>query len=373
MMSRRHPTKQHRRAHAVMHGLPDSNNSQAMRARHAHDRRLRALRPYRLQSRYRHSLGAKLTLLFVSQAVLVALAVRLFDHHGSGWGWAAAGVMLITLMAYASIRHTLRPLRALAAGAAAFGRGELQYRIHVHHRDEIGDLADRFNQMAQDISAMLDAKRELLLAISHELRSPLTRARLHAELLEERGPTHDGLLHELGLMRDLIEDLLERERLDGGHASLRVQDTDLHALVHELCERRFAGALSQDQLRVQMADELPARVRLDKTRVQLMLGNLLDNALRHNAPQLGPVTLQVWAAAGQLHCQVRDQGPGVPPQALSQLGQAFFRPESARSRDAGGIGLGLNLCMLVAQAHGGQLLLRNAQPGFEAHATLPCT
>lgn len=367
MMPKRLQRKMQRRwmrrhAHALAHW-------QAHEAALGH---LHALRPHRLQSRFHHSLGAKLTVVFLLQALLVGVAVHLFDRQRAGWGWAATGVIVMTWMAYASIRHTLRPLRALAAGAAALGRGDLQYRIHVHHRDEIGDLANRFNKMAQDISAMLDAKRELLLAISHELRSPLTRARLQAELLDERGATHDALLNELGLMRDLIEDLLERERLDAGHAALKLKDVDPRSLIHELVERRFAEALSQQKLVVSMADDLPSQARLDKTRVQLMLGNLVDNALRHNDIQQGPVTVHAWAYSDQLHWRVRDHGPGVPQESLPQLGQPFFRPESARTRDSGGVGLGLNLCMLVAQAHGGRLLLRNTSPGFEAEAILPC-
>ena len=103
---------------------------------------------------------------------------------------------------------------------ARFGSGDFEPPIPVRRRDELGDLAERINRMAQSLHGMLDAKRALLLAISHELRSPLTRARVNAELVAE-GEHRSALLRDLGEMRDLITDLLESERLASGHAALQ--------------------------------------------------------------------------------------------------------------------------------------------------------
>ena len=92
---------------------------------------------------------------------------------------------------------------------------------------------------------------------------------------------------------------------------------------------------------------------------------------RHNASAAGPVQVALTHEAGRLRLTVRDHGPGVPEDVIPQLGQAFYRPDSARTRHAGGVGLGLNLCRLVAQAHGGTLRIRNAQPGLEVVVELP--
>jgi signal transduction histidine kinase len=112
--------------------------------------------------------------------------------------------------------------------------------------------------------------------------------------------------------------------------------------------------------------------------MRLLLRNLLDNALRYSQGQAQPpvLTLQVEPAAGAgagpgLRLTVRDHGPGVPEAQLAQLAQPFFRPDAARSRSDGGVGLGLYLCRLVAEAHGGRLQLRNAAPGLEVTVTLP--
>lgn len=310
---------------------------------------------HRHHARFKHSLGARLIAVFLLLALLASL-IGYGALQGSVDPWAAlALLLLVTGFAYASIRHLVRPLRALAAGAEAFGRGDFKHRVQVRHRDEIGDLAFRFNQMATDIQAMLDGKRALLLAISHELRSPLTRARLHAELVSE-GASRDALLGELAQMRDLISALLESERLGAGHSALQREPCDLAALLQTLAQE-FPG----DGLELLIESGLPP-LSLDRLRVQLLMRNLIDNALRHGRQ----VQAELRAEQGGLRFSVRDQGPGVAPETLAQLGQPFFRPDAARSRSDGGVGLGLTLCRLVAQAHGSRLELRNLQPGFEA-------
>lgn len=305
--------------------------------------------------RFKHSLGARLIAIFMLLAC-VSSAI-LWASMGSAYGllWAVPALLLVTGLAFGMIRHMVWPLHALALGAEAFRRGEFSHRVPVVHGDEIGDLAVRFNQMAADIQAMLDGKRALLLALSHELRSPLTRARLHAELVGE-GESRDALLQELAQMRDLITALLESERLGSGHSALQLSDCDLAALVREQ---------AQPGLELHIEPGLPV-LQLDRLRLQLCLRNLVQNALRHNDATHGAVQLALARDGSGVRLTVRDFGPGVPPESLPQLGQPFYRPDEARTRHGGGVGLGLCLCRLVAEAHGGRLELRNAEPGFEA-------
>ena len=306
--------------------------------------------------RGQHALGLRLTLVLLLLVVLGGALV----HADPPWGWLLAGAVGLALIAHLAVRLMLRPLWLLGWGVAAFGRGDLKHRIPIRRRDEIGALAARFNRMADDIEAMLDGKRSLLLAISHELRSPITRARLNVELLDE-SPTRSALIQDLGLMRELIEGLLERERLDSGHTALMLQPADWAAWLNELIERRFAG----QPIDIEVAPDLPI-VQADRMRIQLLLGNLIDNALRHNEPANGKVKLTVSRERDGVRLSVRDFGAGVPEESLAQLGQPFFRPDSSRSRASGGVGLGLSLCKLIATAHGSSLELRNARPGLEA-------
>jgi signal transduction histidine kinase len=272
-----------------------------------------------------------------------------------------ATLLLLTVLAWAGVRRQLAPLQAIGAGVQAYGRGDFSQKIPVRRPDELGLLAERINGMAANLSGMLEAKRALLLAISHELRSPLTRARVNAELVDD-GTPKTALLRDLAEMRDLITSLLESERLAQGHAALQAEPCDLAALARDAAAAQTAPVT----LRL---DEAVGRVQADPTRLRLLLRNLLANALRHSPPGAPPPVLFLQREAdGRIALGVRDHGPGVAPEVITQLGQAFWRPDSARTREAGGVGLGLYLSRLVAQAHGGELRIRRSEPGLEVSA-----
>jgi signal transduction histidine kinase len=291
-------------------------------------------------------------------------------------GYTLVILLTLTLLAYLYVRHLLRPLDDIGRGAQRFGAGEFGTPIPVRRPekpDELGQLAGTINTMGLDIARMLEAQRALLLAISHELRSPLTRARLHTELLPETGevqPQREALLRDLGEMARLINDLLESERLAGRHAALHLEPTDVAALAREVIDELAAAQPRAQDTQLQAPAGLPPRM-LDRVRMRLLLRNLLDNALRHGAQAPLPPELRIADEAGELVLEVRDHGPGVPEDQLAQLAQPFFRPDAARTRSAGGVGLGLYLCRLVAQAHGGRLALRNARPGLAVTVRLP--
>jgi signal transduction histidine kinase len=299
-----------------------------------------------------------------------------FERRPRLIGYALAAVLLITGLAWLVVRHLLRPLNDIGAGAQRFGAGDFGQPIPVRHPrrpDELGQLAATINTMGHDIHQMLEAKRALLLAISHELRSPITRARLNAELLPEAGdvqPQREALLRDLQEMATLVSDLLESERLATRHAALQREPTDLGALAAEVLRELGARHPVASRVTVHAQGDLAA-LRLDAARIRLLLRNLLDNALRHGAGAGLPPELHLRRTAAGVEIEVRDHGPGVPDAQLQQLAQAFYRPDSARTRTAGGVGLGLYLCRLVAQAHGGTLTLRNAAPGLSAVVALP--
>lgn len=296
-----------------------------------------------------------------------------FGLDGHGWaqrprtigGFTLAALLLLTAATYAYVRHLFKPLDDIRSGAQRFGQGRFDAPIPLRRADELGDLARQLNTMAQDLRSMLEAQRGLLLAVSHELRSPLTRARLHAELVAD-GPEREALLRDLATMRDLVADLLEGERLRAGHAALQRERVDANALVREVVAEHFAASA----LQLELAETLPP-AELDPLRLRLALRNLIDNALRHGATAAMPPRVSTLQSDGMLRIDVRDFGPGVADTHLARLSEPFFRSDAARQRSTGGVGLGLYLCRLVAQAHGGTLQLRNAQPGLEASLQLP--
>lgn len=306
------------------------------------------------------------------------LSARPGQGEAQRFVWLTLALLLgLTAAAYALVHRMLRPIRDIGEGVRRFGAGRFEPPIavrHARHPDELSELAQAVNQMAGDIRQMLDAKRALLLAISHELRSPLTRARLHAELLPEHADTQatrDALLRDLGQMRDLISDLLESERLNQPHVALQREPTNVPALARALLGDMAAAHPAATRVRLQ-ADAASARPwSLDAGRVRLLLRNLLDNALRHSPAEGPPPELHLRRNPEGLVIEVRDHGPGVAEDQLARLAEPFYRPDGARQRSTGGVGLGLYLARMVAQAHGGRLTLRNAGPGLAVRVELP--
>lgn len=306
---------------------------------------------------------------------------EVFERRPRLIGFALTALLLLTLLAWLYVRRLLKPLDAIGEGARRFGAGDFSQPIAARDRDgsdELGELAQTINTMGRDIQQMLDAKRALLLAISHELRSPLTRARLNTELLPETAqvnPQREALLRDLQEMTGLISDLLESERLSARHAALQREPVALTSLAKEVIAELLAHQPARAHARpliTLLADPDLPNLALDPTRLRLLLRNLLDNALRHSVDAALPPELHLRADGQGIRVEVRDHGPGVPDKQIPHLAEPFFRPDSARTRAQGGVGLGLTLCKLVTQAHGGTFSVRNARPGLAVTVTLPC-
>lgn len=306
--------------------------------------------------------GPRLLIRTTADGHVIRFGIALWhgDERPRLVGWfTLAGMLGMLALAFAYVRHLFRPLDDIRAGAQRYGRGDFSQPIPQLHRDELGDLAAQVNSMASGLQRLLEGQRGLLLAISHELRSPLTRARLNAELVAE-GEARDALLRDLSVMRDLIGDLLESERLAAGHAALHCEPTDLEALLRETLAQQFGG----QAVELRLQGGLPP-MSLDRPRMRLLLRNLIDNALRHNDAAVGPVRVQTMLEGGRVALCVRDHGAGVPEAERERLAQPFYRPDAARTRASGGVGLGLYLCRLVARSHGAELSFHDARPGLE--------
>jgi signal transduction histidine kinase len=244
-------------------------------------------------------------------------------------------------------------------GAARIGRGELDYRIPSRRHDELGDLSIDINKMADDVQGMLEAKRQLMLAISHELRSPLTRVKVALEFIDD-SKTRQGILEDVVEMERLIADLLESEALNTRHATLRREPVDPEQLIESVVDGDFSNR--NNEIELQIAGNLP-QICLDVTRMRLLLRNLIDNALRYNPPGEKPVVVSAHMDAGELLIRVQDNGPGIPPEHINRVTEPFYRADPARSRATGGVGLGLYLCKRVAEVHGGRLTI-DSNPGM---------
>jgi signal transduction histidine kinase len=260
-----------------------------------------------------------------------------------------AALLAVLALAYHAIRRLFRPIEAIQSGVARIGSGDLEHRLDIKRRDELGELADSVNVMADDIQQMLEAKRDLLLAISHELRSPLTRARVNVELLSDNAQ-RKALLTDLGELESLLSELLESEKLSGRHVVLNRQAVDPSVLLRELVAESFSGVALQLEL-----DPEGTWISLDPVRIRLLVRNLLNNAIDHTPPGQAPPQLLSRVSKTDWRLSVRDHGAGVAQEHLGRLTEPFYRADPSRQRARGSVGLGLYLSKVIAEAHGGEL------------------
>jgi signal transduction histidine kinase len=206
--------------------------------------------------------------------------------------------------------------------------------------------------MADSLQSMLEAKRQLLLAISHELRTPITKAKLRLEFMPQ-SDEKDQLKEDIQEIELLITDLIEAERLNEEHAVLNADPTPIVAFVEGICEQfeSYPGGLEL---------ELPTEDReivLDNLRIRLLITNLVNNAIRHG--EGNPIVVRISFSGDFAHLEVEDNGEGIAEEHLLQISEPFYRADSSRQRNTGGFGLGLYLCRLIAKAHGGELIIQS--------------
>lgn len=261
-----------------------------------------------------------------------------------------ACLLALFALSYWLLRRMLKPVRDIQQGVIRMGQGELDYRVPVLSDNDLGELASSVNHMAGDIEGMLNAKRELLLAVSHELRSPLTRAKIAVQMLEE-SRNQASIAGDLSEMEQLISELLEAERLNSRHSALNKTNTDLLALLNAVQVDFPEGSIE-----LEIPQDLPM-LSLDETRIKLALRNLVNNAIihSHNAKQ-GPV-LTASVAENILRLSVQDFGDGIAAEHLQHITEPFYRTDASRTRGTGGFGLGLYLVQQICHAHHGELLI----------------
>lgn len=255
---------------------------------------------------------------------------------------------ILAAAAWPIARMTTRRLELLRQAVDDLGEGELSARVAISGSDEVAQLARSFNASAGRIEALVEGQRRVLASASHELRSPLARIRMAAELARAADPAQrDGLLDQVE--RDveeldaLVGDLLLAGRLEAGAASPPEDEVDLGRLAREEAARVGAEVRGHGEA---LGDERMLR---------RLVRNLLENASRHGAP---PVVVEV--ASGRL--VVTDAGPGVPEAERDRVFEPFYRPQGHREAD-GGVGLGLSLVRRIADHHGARVTLSEGPDG----------
>jgi signal transduction histidine kinase len=281
---------------------------------------------------------------------------RMSAFHNGLLGLLLLFVCTVVFAAHAFLRRALRPLRVLQDGVARLGEGQLDVVLPSRTRDEFGALTDAFNQMVRRIRDMLQARDQLLLDVSHELRSPLTRMKVALELLPE-GEKRRSIAADVAEMEAMITELLELERLRDGRG-LRAERQDLLPILREVVDSfqdRVPGVRIESAAKEILLD-------LDADKMRTVLRNLLENAIKYSLPDSGPVEVHAGEDGPTAVVRVVDDGPGIPETELSRLFEPFFRVDRSRSKKTGGYGLGLSICKRIVEAHGGGITAENNAP-----------
>ncbi len=294
------------------------------------------------------ALGRLASLLIVGGPLALVLA--------TGVGWFVAGA-------------ALRPVEKMRREAAAISASDPGRRLHPPPTgDEIARLGETLNEMLDRLEDALERERHFVDEASHELRTPLANLRTELELALRRSRTSAELESALRSAGDeterlvrLAEDLLVLARADGGRVPVRRESVELRSLIEDATlpfahEASIAG--------VQIDTRVPGDLRatVDPIRMRQVIGNLIDNAIRHT-PAGGRVTVEAGCLDGLLSLEVHDTGEGFPPSFLPRAFEAFARPDAARSRTEGGTGLGLAIVAAVAASHGGSAQAHNDPEG----------
>ncbi|MFN7087738.1 MAG: ATP-binding protein, partial [Burkholderiales bacterium] len=266
-------------------------------------------------------------------------------------------VIALTLIA---VRWVTRPLKTLAAAAEKLGADINRPPLAEQGPLEVSRAARAFNTMQQRLASFINDRTRVLAAMSHDLKTPITRLRLRAELLDDE-QLRAKFIRDLEEMETMVSATLDFMR--GLENREPAQPVDVMALLESLQEdaRELGG-------RIDIEGGMPKPYQAYPQALKRCLNNLIGNAV-----QYGKVAkISVTDAADRLQICIRDQGPGIPENELERVFEPFYRLEASRSRDTGGTGLGLGIARNIARAHGGDIVLRNLpQGGLEAVLTLP--
>ena len=307
------------------------------------------------------SLPVRLILIFFASLIVMTAGVSvlfvMFPPPESPENMTVVRVLGYPIIAavfagcYFAVRRLFYPLQDIRLGTRRIGEGQLDYRIPIRRQDELGRLSQRINRMADEVQRMLDGQRQLLLAMSHELRTPLTRARLALEFIQDR-EVRSHLEYDLSSMERMITELLEGERLNTQGRQMSRSRVNLNKLMAEV----MRGDFPNDRHRVTLSvPPAPAHLGVNAARLRMLVRNLVENALRYNPRDGKPVEVSLRMEDDAAVIRVQDHGPGIDPEHLERVTSAFYRADPSRGAGTGRHGLGLYLCRLIAEAHGGEV------------------
>jgi signal transduction histidine kinase len=272
-------------------------------------------------------------------------------------------------------RRALDDVDAVRATLAGVGEGRRDVRTGVRGRDEIARLAADVDAMVARLEAEEGARRSLIAAVSHDLRTPITALRLLADAIDDEvvdAATRREYAARIGThvraLGALIDDLFELTRLESGDLTWTMERVRVDALLHETIEAMRPAAEAEEVTVTAELDASIAAARGNPEKLQRVLFNLIQNAIRHTPPD-GSVTVRAESVSGGIEIEVADTGSGIDGEHRTRVFEPFYRADGARSD--GGAGLGLAVSRAIVEAHGGTIWLEDAPVGARVRFRLP--
>lgn len=316
-----------------------------------------------------------------STRLVIVIRQRLTVVSGQGYFRVMLLAFLVALMLAAVAARLLSGRLAsrgakLANAARRIAKGDVTARADVEGTDEVAQVAQAFDEMADRLEAAQMSEREFLLSVGHDLRTPLTTIGGYAEALEEGGLDEASLARVGGVLsgetkrlRRLIEDLMMLARLDANEFTLRLEDVDVGAHLRGIAEA-FGSRAEADGLRFSVEVQDTGRMQVDPDRLAQIAGNLIENALRYT-PEAGLVEFRVFPTGTGISLVVADSGPGIEPEDLPHVFERFFVSHRYRGVRPEGSGLGLSIVQRLVTAMGGRVAVESGQGGTAFTVEIP--
>jgi signal transduction histidine kinase len=278
------------------------------------------------------------------------------------WG-ALLAVVVAFLITYFLSRRISAPVKALTRAVRRMGQGDLSQRVQSKEKGELGELAQAFNTMAENLDRGEKLRRNMIADVAHELRTPLSNLKGYLEAIRDGviRPAPDAIRsldEEADLLSRLVDDLQELSLAEAGELKLDCHTEDIIKLLKQAVAVRQTQAAAKGVLvSVDLPKKLPT-VNIDAHRISQVLLNLIDNAITHT-PKGGTITITARKLDNWLEIGVEDTGEGVPAKDLPNIFERFYRVDKSRARATGGAGLGLAIAKSLVEAHGGKIEVKS--------------
>lgn len=283
--------------------------------------------------------------------------------------WLAGLVGTVVALGFGLVlaRSLTRPVRDLTAATRQMAQGQLEQQVPVRSKDELGELAQAFNQMSSDLARANQSRKQMTADIAHDLRNPLTVINGYLESLQDGKlkPTPERfavMQAEVQHLQRLVEDLRTLSLADAGELKLHFEPTSIPELLERVAEAyRHQAEQQQINLKVEIEHNLP-EINLDPTRMEQVLGNLVSNAVRYTATD-GEIRLEAKQLNGRLSVSVIDNGSGIPAEILPHIFERSYRGDESRSGNESG--LGLAIAKSIVELHGGTIRTTSNKNGTQ--------